>query len=103
MGGAEAAEPLRVINPVTGESALIALRRNEWELGRTARQALEGDLRFEYLKKPEDQIAEFIATCVFQPKEKNVDNFITTHAREPVTRICYLTIENLNSLSAHLK
>ena len=95
MGGAEAAEPLRVINPVTGESALIALRRNEWELGRTARQALEGDLRFEYLKKPEDQIAEFIATCVFQPKEKNVDNFIAAHAREPVTRICYLTVENL--------
>ena len=95
MGGAEAAEPLRVTNPVTGENTLIALRRNEWEQGRTARQALKSDLRFEYLKKPEDQIAEFIANCVFQPNERNVDNFIAAHAREPVTRICYFTVENL--------
>ncbi len=95
FGGDEAVEGLRAFNPTTGESELIALRHSEWKLGQKAREALIHDARFEYLKMPEDQIGEFVAACVFQPKEKNVENFVAAHAREPVTRICYLAVESL--------
>ena len=95
FGGAEIAEGLRTINPVTGESTLIGLRRNELDLGRKAQEALVDDLRFEYLAKPEAQVGEFVADCVFRPKEVNIDAFVVTHAREPDTKICYLPIESL--------
>ena len=95
FGGAEIAEGLRTINPVTGESTLIGLRRNELDLGRKAQETLVDDLRFEYLAKPEAQVGEFVADCVFRPKEVNIDAFVVTHAREPDTKICYLPIESL--------
>ena len=95
FGGAEIAEGLRAINPLTGESALIGMRRNEWDLGREAREALVNDLRFEYLPKPEVQVSEFVADCVFRPGDVSINDFVTAYAREPETRICYLPIESL--------
>jgi hypothetical protein len=95
FGSEESVEGLRVTDPATGNSVLVALRASESALIRQIREALEGDMRFEYLKKPEVQIAEFVADCVFRSKEASTNAFVATYAREPATRICYLPIESL--------
>jgi hypothetical protein len=86
---------MRLKNPVTNESTLVAFRRGEWDLAHDAREALVNDLRFEYLLKPGVQIEDFVADCLFRPSDAIIETFVTAHAREPATRICYLPIESL--------
>ena len=95
FGSDEAVERMRLMNPVTNVSTLVAFRRGEWDLAHDAREALVNDLRFEYLLKPGVQIEDFVADCLFRPSDANIETFVTAHAREPATRICYLPIESL--------
>lgn len=95
FGSDEAVERMRLMNPVTYVSTLVAFRRGEWDLAHDACEALVNDLRFEYLLKPGAQIEDFVADCLFRPSDASIEVFVTTHAREPVTRFCYLPIESL--------
>jgi hypothetical protein len=81
----------------TGATESYSMRRSEKRLAEAAREALAADLRFEYLRKPGQQIDEFISRCHFHPGETIEDWFILTYARRPTNERCYLPVENLRA------
>jgi hypothetical protein len=81
----------------TDDFRMLYLHAGEEELYRAALEALSEDLRLEYLNEREADGAlwRFVCMCFRDRNRDEVQPFVSAHAREPMSLICYLPVEHL--------
>ncbi|WP_158220329.1 hypothetical protein, partial [Kineosporia sp. A_224] len=73
----------------------ILVRRDERDAVDQATKLLESDLRFEHLKKPEDEVWKFIGDCLADRTTNHVPLFVGRCEREVSSVECLLVVEDL--------
>jgi hypothetical protein len=100
-GGERAAMTRQLPLEVTGgEAQYLGLLRNEVKAMETVKKALLADLSFEYLRKPDDDVWQFVGECWADKATDHIPGFIEQHRREPVDRMCFIPVEHLSVATA---
>ena len=96
-GGERAAMTRRLPLELTGgEAQHLGLLRDEVDAIEAVNAALLADLKFEHLRKPDDDVWQFVGECWADRATDHIPNFILQHSREPLDRVCFMPVEYLS-------
>lgn len=79
-----------------GELVNLPLLQDEVAAMEDAQAALLADLHFEHLRKPEEDVRQFVAQCWADRKTNHVTAFITKNQRVPFEATCFMPVEHLS-------